>query len=158
MPATPTIEEVKEALLALGDELQEAKAVGIFGSLVRGDFSPTSDIDVFVVVKEDGNEGKCLEVDDLWWRRIRNALKKFQRDVTVLVYSTEGLRRISNWYVLRLASDGVLVFDQGGIRELFDKILETARRAGLRQVKRGEHWVWSAPDLKLGEVLELEVK
>lgn len=155
MPITPTIEEVKEALLALGDELQEAEAVGIFGSLVRGDFSPTSDIDIFVVVKED--ERGCLEVDDLWWRRIRDALSKFQRDVTVLVYSTEGLRKISNWYVLRLASDGILVFDQGNIRELFDKILEVAKKAGLRQVKRGKHWVWSAPDLKLGEVLELEV-
>lgn len=155
MPITPTIEEVKEALLALGDELQEAEAVGIFGSLVRGDFSPTSDIDIFVVVKED--ERGCLEVDDLWWRRIRDALSKFQRDVTVLVYSTEGLRKISNWYVLRLASDGILVFDQGNIRELFDKILKVAKKAGLRQVKRGKHWVWSAPDLKLGEVLELEV-
>jgi len=157
MPITPTIEEVKEALLTLGDELQEAEAVGIFGSLARGDFSPASDIDIFVVVKEDENEGRCLEVDDLWWRRVRDALSKFQRDVTVLVYSTEGLRKISNWYVLRLASDGILVFDQGGIGELFDKILETARKTGLRQVKRGHHWVWSAPDLKLGEVLEMEV-
>jgi len=158
MPITPTIEEVKEALLALGDELHEAEAVGICGSLVRGDFSPTSDIDIFVVVKEDENEGRCLEVDDLWWRRVRDTLSKFQRDVTVLVYSIEGLRKISNWYVLRLASDGILVFDQGGIGELFDKILETARETGLRQVKRGKHWVWSAPDLKLGEVLELEVE
>ncbi len=158
MPRAPTIEEVREALLSLGDELQEAEAVGIFGSLVRGDPSPTSDIDIFVVVKENGNGKKCLEVDDLWWRRIRDALKKFQRDVTVLVYSTEGLRKISNWYVLRLASDGILIFDQGGIRELFDEILKTARKAGLRQVRRGKHWVWSAPDLKLGEVLELEVK
>jgi hypothetical protein len=57
-----------------------------------------------------------------------------------------------------LASDGILVFDRGGIGELFDKILETARKTGLRQVKRGKHWVWSAPDLKLGEVLELEVE
>jgi predicted nucleotidyltransferase len=158
MPIAPTIEEVKEALLALGDELQEAEAVGVFGSLVRGDFSPTSDIDIFVVVKEDRDEGGCLEVDDLWWRRIRDALRKFQRDVTVLVYSTEGLRKVSTWYVLRLASDGILVFDQGGIRELFDKILEVAKKAGLRQVKRGEYWVWSAPDLELGEVLEVEVE
>lgn len=157
MPMMPTVGEVKEALLALGDELQEAEAVGICGSLVRGDFSPTSDIDIFVVVKEDKERG-CFEVDDLWWRRIQGALRKFQRDVTVLVYSTEGLRTISNWYVLRLASDGILVFDQGGIRELFDKILEVAQKAGLRQVKRGEHWVWSAPALKLGEVLELEVE
>jgi predicted nucleotidyltransferase len=96
MPITPTIEEVKEALLTLGDELQEAEAVGIFGSLARGDFSPASDIDIFVVVKEDESEGRCLEVDDLWWRRVRDALSKFQRDVTVLVYSTEGLRKISN--------------------------------------------------------------
>jgi len=150
----PTIDEVKEALLSLGDALQEAEAVGIFGSLARGDFSPRSDIDIFVVVKK---RGKGIEVDELWWHRINDALRKFQRDVTVLVYSREALRRIAGWYILRLASDGILVFDRGGIKELFDKILEAARKAGLVQVKRDEHWVWSAPHLKPGEVLEFEV-
>lgn len=151
----PTIDEVKEALLSLGDVLQEAEAVGIFGSLARGDVSPRSDIDVFVVVKK---KGKGIEMDELWWHRINDALRKFERDVTVLVYSVQALRKIAGWYVLRLATDGIVVFDQGGIKELFQKMVEAAKKAGLVQVKRGEHWVWSAPHLEVGEVLEFEVE
>jgi predicted nucleotidyltransferase len=149
----PTIEEVKEALLSLGDLLQEAEAVGIFGSLARGNFSPRSDIDIFVVVKRKG-----IEDDELWWHRINDALRKFERDVTVLVYSVEALRKIAGWDVLRLATDGIFAFDKGNIEELFRKIVDAARKAGLVQVKRGEHWVWSAPWLKFGELLEFEVE
>lgn len=152
---TPTVDKVKEVLLSLGDALQEAEAVGIFGSLARGDFSPTSDIDVFVVVR---TKGEGFEVDELWWHRINDALRGFERDVTVLVYSVEALRKIAGWYVLRLATDGIFVFDKGNIEDLFRKIVEAARRAGLVQVKRGKHWVWSAPWLKPGEVLEFEVE
>jgi len=151
----PTIEEVKEAILSLGDLLQEAEAVGIFGSLARGDFSPRSDIYIFVVVKE---RGKGIEIDRLWWHRINDALRKFERDVTVLVFSVEALRKIAGWDVLRLATDGIFAFDKGNIEELFRKIVDAARKAGLVQVKRGEHWVWSAPWLKFGELLEFEIE
>ena len=148
----PSVEEVKEAILSLGEALEEAEAVGIFGSLARGDFSPTSDIDIFVVVKEK-KEG----AEELWWRRIKGALRKFGRDVTVLVYSTEAIRRVAGWDVLRLATDGILAFDRGGIGELLKKVTESAEKAGLVQVERGGHKVWSAPKLKVGEALEFEV-
>jgi len=151
----PTIEEVKEALLSLGDVLQEAEAIGIFGSLARGDFSPRSDIYIFVVVKR---KRKGIEDDELWWHRINDALRKFERDVTVLVFSVEALRKIAGWDVLRLATDGIFAFDKGNIEELFRKIVDAARKPGLVQVKRGKHWVWSAPWLKFGELLEFEVE
>jgi hypothetical protein len=108
-----------------------------------------------VVVKE---RGKGIEIDRLWWHRINDALRKFGRDVTVLVYPVGALRKIAGWDVLRLATDGIFAFDKGNIKELFRKIVDAARKAGLVQVKRGEHWVWSAPKLKPGEVLEFEVE
>ena len=116
----PTIETVKEALLSLGEVLEEAEAIGIFGSLARGTLSPRSDIDVFVVVREKDPHG---EDDMRWWLRIQRVLEPFQRDVTVLVYTVRGLKQISNWYVLRLASEGVIVYDRGGITQLFQQIL-----------------------------------
>ncbi len=125
------------------------------GSLARGDFNEKSDIDVFVVVKERRSN---YDADRIWWERIKDALSKFRRDVTVITYSVEGLKKISNWYVLRLASEGVLVYDKGGIKELFEKILTTARKAGLVEREIGSHKVWSAPNLKLGERLVLEVE
>ena len=51
-----SIEKVKEALLSLGDKLTEAEAIGICGSLARGDFDDKSDIDIFVIVKQGGSD------------------------------------------------------------------------------------------------------
>ena len=56
--------------------------------------------------------------DRIWWDRRSDVLQDFGRDVTVLVYTVEGLKRIITWYVLRLASEGVLVYDRGDMRGL----------------------------------------
>jgi hypothetical protein len=150
------LESVKQALLSLGDELREAEGVGICGSLARGyDFGETSDIDVFVVVSEKKPDG---ETDRLWWRRINQALVDFDRDVTVLVYSLKGLRKISHWYVLRLASEGVLVFDAGKVRALFDQIKRAARQAGLIEEWFEGQRIWKFPDLRLGENREVRLE
>lgn len=146
-------EQVKTALLALASSPGEAEAIGICGSLARGeDFTDRSDIDVFVVVqkKEPG-----IQTDKLWWRRIKRALEPLGRDVTVLVYTVKGLRAISNWYVLRLAAEGILVLDRGGIGELFKEIRQAAEAAGLTQQRVAGSWVWEASDMEPGEILEV---
>jgi len=109
--------------------------------MARGDFGEYSDIDIFVVVSE--KKPGC-DMDRIWWKRMKDALKEFRRDVTVITYSVQGIKSISNWYVLRLASEGVLVYDKGGIKELFDKIIEVARNTGLVEKSIGNHKVWSA--------------
>lgn len=146
---------VKEAILSLGEQLKEAEAIGVMGSLVRGDFNDHSDIDVFVVIKE---RRPGYDVDRVWWERIRDVLGKFRRNVTVITYSVNGLKKIINWYVLRLASEAIFIYDKGGIKELFNRIIETARQAGLEEREIGTHKVWSAKNLKLGQRLVLEVK
>lgn len=141
--------------MTLGDYLEETEAIGICGSLAREGrlSSERSDIDIFVVLKKKGPDA-----DRIWWNRINTTLRNFGRDITVLVYTVKGLRRISNWYVLRLATEGILVFDKGDIAELFNRIVEAAKQAGLVQRRVGDSWVWSAPELKLGEVLEFQVE
>jgi len=151
-----TIEKVKEALLSLGEVLQETEAIGIFGSLARGEgFTEHSDIDVFVVVKE---VKPGFETDDLWYRRVREVLRKFWRGVTVLVYTVRDLEAISNWHVLRLAVEGILVYDQGGIGKLFEEIIEAAEKAGLEQRRIRDRWVWTIKDMKPGQVVEVKVR
>ncbi len=85
-------------------------------------------------------------------------MKDFRRDVTVLVCSIKGLKNIITWYVLRLASEGILVYDKGNIKELFKKMIATARKAGFVEKEIGPHKVWSAPNLKLGERLAIRVE
>lgn len=153
----PTLEGIRERILGLGHVLEEAEAIGLFGSLARGDFSPnTSDIDIFVVVKE---KGAGFEIDDLWYQKINKALEDFGREVTVLVYSISGLKNISSWYVLRLATEGIIIYDKSGIKNLFAEIIKAAEEAGLveEEMPHGRK-VWAAKGLKFGEVLEVKVR
>jgi len=154
-----TLDNVKNVLLtSLKDHLQEVEAIGIFGSLARGTLTPRSDIDVFVVLEQ---EDIPIEINDMWWRRISDALQDFRRDVTVLVYSIPALKAISNWYVLRLASEGVIIYDKRNrIKELFKKIVEAAHKAGLveRETEEGRRvWTTKRP-LKFGEIIEVKVE
>lgn len=140
---------------ALADSLEEVEALGIFGSLARGSgFSEHSDIDVFVIVKETDSAGLT---DQRWWQLIKQALEPFERDVTVLVYTVAGLRAVANWYVLRLATEGILVHDRGDIVGVFDEILEAAQRAGLVQERFGESLVWTLRPEMAGKPLEISV-
>jgi predicted nucleotidyltransferase len=150
------LEQVQRALLSLGPQLEEAAAVGMCGSLVRpGAWGAHSDIDIFVVVEHLKPGG---ETDRLWWNRVRDALDTFNRDVNVLVYSRRGLEMISNWYVLRLASEGVLVYDGGGIAQLFAEIRAAAIRAGLVEDEVDGSRFWMKKNLRLGEVFEVKVQ
>lgn len=143
--------EIKSAILKT--DLSNALAIGLFGSLARGDFSERSDIDIFVVV-----EKKTTDTDFFWSKKIKEALKSCDRDVTVIVYSVKGLKEVNNWYVLRLASEGIIFYDQGNIKELFDKIIKAAKEAGLKEIKRGDSSVWSIDRaLKKGETFEVKV-
>lgn len=150
------LKRIKEALLSSGDGLlEQAEAIGICGSLARGkDFGPRSDIDVFVVVKEDD---LGLETHRMWWERIGEALDGLNRDVTVLVYTRKALEEICNWYVLRLASEGIVLFDKSGIEELFRRIVQAARDTGLVEEEIEGDMVWTSR-IKHGETLEVKLK
>jgi predicted nucleotidyltransferase len=150
-----TIEAVHKDLTSREDYLEEVEGIGIFGSLARGDFSAErSDIDIFVVL------GKATYADDeLWIRRIKDLLVKYERDITVLVYDLGSLKKVCNWYVLELASDSILVYDKGKVKYYFDKIIEAAKKADLIRMVYNRHPIWglgrpAAP----GEVIRVEVR
>ncbi len=146
------IKKIKNKILAI--DLVDVEGIGIFGSLARGyDFNHHSDIDIFVVVKEHTEE-----MDTILPNKIRNGLVEIDRDVTVLIYSVKGLKSICNWYVLRLASEGILLYDRGReIKLLFKKIIKAAKDAGLKRIKRDNDLVWSINrPLKIGEVFEVK--
>ncbi len=149
------LRRIEEVLLSLGDGLEQAEAIGICGSLARGkDFGPRSDIDVFVVLKE-ADLGP--ETHRMWWGRIQKALDELNRDVTVLVFTRKALGEICNWYVLRLASEGIVLFDKSGVKEFFGRIVQAARDAGLVEEEIEGDRVWTSR-IKYGETLEVKLR
>lgn len=148
------LKDIEKSLLSIDKE--DALAIGICGSLARGDYHERSDIDVFVILPDEGDsEERTLK----WIYKIRNALSKFKKDVTVFVYTLNSLKKICNWYVLRLADEGKIIYDKGEIKKLFQKIIETAYRAGMKKVKRGKSCVWTigkTPEIDKPFVIEVK--
>lgn len=150
-------DKIKERLLSW-EGRQQTEAIGIFGSLSRGrDFGPRSDIDIFIVVKD---EEFRPDLDLYWYLEVSAVLQEFGRDVTVLVFTIESLREIACWEILRLASEGILLYDRDGIIEkLFEDILEAARKAGLEEVEvEGCRKIWRKKEIDFGEIFAVEVK
>ena len=54
--------------------------------------------------------------------------------------------------------EGVLVYDRGDIRGLFNRIISAAKEAGLVEVQIGDYKVWSVKNLKFAQRLTLEVR
>jgi len=116
---------VRQIALRLGKK--GILAVGLFGSLARGDFDERSDIDVFVITEE---EISLRKQDELYYA-FSELIPRFGRDVTVLVYDIKGLKRIPAWQTLNLVKDARFVYDQADIEELFKKILQKAEEHGV---------------------------
>jgi predicted nucleotidyltransferase len=149
------LEEIKKAIIESGETFGEVVAIGFCGSLARGDFSAKSDIDIFIVIPDGLSEREAWLT---WNKKLREMLKDFNRDLTVLIYSPKSLKEISSWYVLRLASEGKLIYDQDGkIEALFKKIIQTARDAGLTEEEIHGHRYWIKKDLRIGETFEIRV-
>lgn len=122
-------ETVREAVREVAEGLNgDILAVGLFGSIARGDFGPHSDIDVFVITRRP----LSLEEQDRIYEIFAQALApRFGRDVTVLVYDLAGLKRVPTWHTLVMVHDAVLAEDRAGIQGLFQRILQEAEAHGI---------------------------
>jgi len=64
------LEEVKRKLLEREDLLRDLEALGVCGSLARGEFSQRSDIDIFVVIREEDDREGVDEVGEGFLKRL----------------------------------------------------------------------------------------
>lgn len=111
-------EEVRKITLNL--RKREVLAVGLFGSLARGDFKEKSDIDIFIIT----NTELTLKKQDELYYTFSELIPKFGRDMTVLVHDIESLKKVPSWQTLNLIKDACFVYDSGRIKETFKMILE----------------------------------
>lgn len=149
-----TVDNVKKAILSLGEKLNEISAIGITGSLAFGNFNKEkSDVDLFVI-----SNGEEYEKKELEWMRLLTKLigEKFGRKASVIFYPVSGLIKISGWKVISMASDGILIFDRDNIKDIFSRIVEKARSIGLRRTVIYNQPIWEVENIeKTGEVFSL---
>lgn len=149
------LEAVRMRLLTKIELLKEVEGIGILGSLARGDFGDKSDIDVFVIIKEEDDRP---DIDEIWYKRVKGLIGDLKRDITVILYTLDGLKAVPTWHTIRLASEGIIAYDKGKVRETFQKIIKKAREAGLVEKKIGKRKVWMiGRPLRRGELIEVKV-
>lgn len=119
--------EEKAREIALRMEKEEVLAVGLFGSLTRGDFDERSDIDIFVITEK---ELPLKEQDELY-HTFSTLIPEFGRDITVLVYDIDGLKKIPTWQTLNLVKNADFVYDRAEVEKTFEMILQEAEEHGI---------------------------
>lgn len=125
----PEAEQIRDAVREIAAGLDgDVLAVGIFGSIARGDFHERSDIDIVVITQR----ALSSEEQDRFHEILSEALvPRFGRDVTVLVYDLEGLKRVPTWHTLVMVREALLVEDRADIADLFRRILQKAESHGI---------------------------
>lgn len=123
------IKEIKDEVERLASRLgkEEVLAVGLFGSMARGDFDERSDIDIFVITER---EMPLKEQDELYYA-FSELIPRFGRDITVLVYDINGLKKIPTWQTLQMVKDACFLYDKVGIEGTFRRILQKAEEQGI---------------------------
>ncbi len=137
-------------------------SVVLFGSVARGDPSPSSDIDLLINV-EDLPRGhfarkRLLEAAD---SRFEPALhtaeaQGLETRLARIVRTPREAARVVPLY-LDLTEDAVLLYDRDGFfAGVLDGVRRSLRRLGARRIRQGKIWYWDLkPDFAPGDVLDI---
>ena len=150
------VEELKTNLM---DDLV---SVVLFGSVARGEATPYSDIDLFIVVK-DLPRGRVARLERLRGaeRRIEQRLKDLHgmgiySDVCPILKTPEEASRIRPLY-LDFVEDALFLYDRDGFfGDVLGRLKGRLRELGSVRRRMGKVRYWELkPDLRPGEVFEL---
>lgn len=118
-------------------------AVGLFGSVARGDYTEKSDVDILVIVK-DWSEGmtRRYAIYDVFFGSIKT-------DVTIVDINYEDAEKILSGEIpltssmLNVLYDCIVIYDPHKIlRKLVNSIKELVRDLGLMRYKIGHAYGW----------------
>jgi len=137
-------------------------SIVLFGSVARGDPSPTSDIDLLIVV-DDLPRGhfarkRLLEPADRdFMPRLAAAESEgLETRLARIMRTPAEAQRIVPLY-LDMTEDAVLLYDRDGFfAAVLDRLRASLRRLGARRVRQGKILYWDLkPDFKPGDVIEI---
>lgn len=137
-------------------------SVVLFGSVARGDASPTSDIDLLVVAGDlpPGHfaRKRLLAAADSEFEPALEAAAREGIDTRLarIVRTPQEAARTIPLY-LDLTEDAVLLCDRDGFfANVLERVRGSLRRLGARRIWQGKTWYWDLkPDFKPGDVIEI---
>jgi len=143
----------------LGEQLV---SVALYGSVARGQARPTSDIDLFVVLREAPpamirrrallepvREQLTLELEVLW-------KQGHYADFVEVIRSQVEATAFHPLY-LDMAMEAVVLYDaQGFFGQVLQRVRERLAALNSQRRQLGRHWYWDLkPEFTPGEVIEL---
>ena len=149
----------EQVRLALGDRLV---SIVLFGSVARGDPSPTSDLDLLIVARDlptgQFARKRLLQAADAAFEPALVAAERqgIETRLARIVRTPQEAARPIPLY-LDLTEDAVLLYDADGFfAAVLDRLRASLRRLGSRRIREGRHWYWDLkPDFRRGDVIEL---
>ncbi|MFN8643281.1 MAG: nucleotidyltransferase domain-containing protein [Candidatus Binatia bacterium] len=144
---------------ALGDRVV---SIVLFGSVARGDPSPSSDIDLLIVARDlpagQFARQRLLAAADAAFEPALQAAERQGIDprlARIVRTPAEAARAIPLY--LDMTEDAVRLHDPDGFfaGEL-DRVRAALRRLGSKRIREGRHWYWDLkPDFRRGDVIEI---
>ena len=159
-----TLRRLADAYAAEVQSILDGRLVSIvlFGSVARADPSPTSDIDLLIVV-DDPPRGqfarkRLLTAADTAIESALRAAEDSGIDTRLarIVRSPREAERLIPLY-LDMTEDAILLYDRAGFfAAILERVRRSLRRLGARRIRQGRTWYWDLkPDFKPGDVVEV---
>lgn len=156
---------IQDFIMSLKNEFQEMLISAIlFGSISRGKWSSTSDIDIFLIFADQiSNEVQLaqrlteIKLGFYRTRRLKNDQGEQLHHPIQLVHSSR--KNLDNFRTLfyDIAIDGMILFDRENTGAQFiKKIKQRIKRLGLKRIYDEENnFYWQHKKVKFGEVIEI---
>jgi predicted nucleotidyltransferase len=143
----------------LGDRLV---SVVLYGSVARGDCTPSSDVDLLIVAEglppsRRARNRMLVEIEEELFPVFASLYRSGRYiDVSTKIKTPEEAARFTPLY-LDLTEDAVLLYDRDGFFQgVLERLRERLKELGAQRIRQGRVWYWKLkPDYQWGEVIEL---
>ncbi len=131
------MKKIIELLKGFGQEnRQMIKSMYLFGSIVRGDYTSDSDLDILIIVEEGNKKGVRKLLDNSNTFKEANTLfsKKFIEGINPIIDTIQGITENFDTLHETIIREGVLIFGEKIEKLLQETIIKEPEKIELREL------------------------
>lgn len=131
------MKKIIELLKGFGQEnRQMIKSMYLFGSIVRGDYTSDSDLDILIIVEEGNKKGVRKLLDNSNAFKEANTLfsKKFIEGINPIIDTIQGITENFDTLHETIIREGVLIFGEKIEKLLQETIIKEPEKIELREL------------------------